>query len=184
MADFKTPLPIHRAAFARMATGLCLPDDAKKQLRTAFQAAERRGIPFREIAAAVSEIVGEHVWTWPRLEHQAEQLAALGLVPLEWEQERIQIPLRWADVPHGVRVRLLTGDLLSAVAAERTLSEFAGLKGSATRFSLALRSADPRCRASAAMVARHAGTIGTGNHTVLPPFFPGDRCHLSLQRVS
>ena len=183
MSDFKTPLPIHRAAFGRVAPGLGLPDVGKERLRTAFQAAERRGLPFEDVARAVSEAVGEFVWTWPWLEQQAERLARRGLVPLDWTTEAIRMPFDWHQVPHAVRVRLLTGVMFSAVQTEGALAEMKSLRDGVVAFHFALRCDDPRCPASVAMVGDHHRAVTAGDASQLPPFFPGDHCSLRIERV-
>jgi len=177
-ADFRTPLKIHRAAFARVAPGLDMPEAGKEAVRTAFQAADRSGEP-RRMPRDVSEAIGDFAWRWPWLEDCARQLHAAGVWPHEWRREGLTFPPDWHAVPHNARVRLLVRTLYGAVMTEKALAVIEEHRRDGVfPWFLALTNGDPRCPASALMVARHAAAIRAGDHRRLPPFFPGDWCDL------
>lgn len=181
--DFRTPLSIHRAAFARISAGIGLPPQALEGLRTGYQAAERSGDPKREIDA-VSNVVGDYVWTWPWFDQCAVRLVAGGLAPFAWVQSGLAAPFHWPDVPHNMRVRLLILTLGVAVFSEKHLVTVAMLrKNAVATYSSELSVLDQRCLASAAMVAKHGAAIASGDLTALPPYFPGDTTWIKPVKV-
>lgn len=178
MADFSTPLPIHKAAFPRIGGQLAMPAPAIEELRKLFQAAERRGVPFQEIAAAVGSVVGEEDWRWPWFEATRAMVVGTFTLPLDWQQEGIPLTAEWDRIPHAKKVRLLTSTMCAALYVERELASWRSLKGSQARLELKIN--DKRCATSRVLQLEHAAAIAAGDVRNLPPFFPGDQCYLAV----
>lgn len=180
MADFKTPLPIHKAAFTRIGARLAMPAAAIEDLRKTFQSAERRGLPSRDIAAAVGSVVGEADWRWPWFDATRGVIQATGTVPLDWQQEGIPLTAEWDRIPHAKKVRLLTSALAIALYVERELESWRSLTRDRTAARLDLRVNDRRCSTSLALQHKHAPAVEAGDVQHLPPYFPGDQCYLAI----
>lgn len=174
--DFKTPLPVHRAAFARISPGLDMDPECKDEVRKAFQAADRGGRPFTDMWLAVAQAAGECVWAWPWWDECAARLIASGVIPFDWVEEKIQPPASWAQVPHNVRARILTATLASALETEKAL---AGMRGDGP---FELVNPEKRCAASIDALLQHGPGIARGQKAPLPPFFPGDHCYIRPAR--
>lgn len=177
MADFRTPLPIHKAAFARVAPGLAMPREGLERLRTAYQAADRSGDPKRNWRD-VCDALAQHAWRWPWLEVCAAQMQGTGLWPLAWTQEGLPQPLDWHEVSHAARVNLMLQTLGAAVATERALASLKDVGGIPVK--LTLESGDPRCVASIDAESKHIAKVEAGDRSALPPYFPGDATYLRL----
>lgn len=177
MPDFRTPLPIHKAAFARIAPGLAMPREGLELLRTAYQAADRSGDPKR-FWRDVSDALAQHVWRWPWLEACAALMQDAGLWPLAWTQEGVPRPFEWYEVSHAARVNLMLRTLGSAVATERALASLKDAGGVPVK--LTLKSGDPRCAASIDAEVKHIARVEAGDRSALPPYFPGDATDLRL----
>lgn len=178
MADFKTPLPIHKAAFPRIGGQIAMPAGAIEELRKMFQSAERRGLPAHEIEAAVGSVVGEEDWHWPWFAASRAVIQATGTIPLDWQQEGIPLTVEWDRIPHAKKVRLLTRALSGALHVERELANLRALKGFPARLDLLVN--DERCDTSRAVQRQYAEAIAGGDFRHMPPFFPGDGCYLSI----
>jgi hypothetical protein len=178
MADVRTPLPIHRVAFARIAPTLNMPSDNLEELRKAFQAAERNGDPRREWRD-VSDTVAHCIWSWPWMEDSAQRFAREGIWPLRWLQDKVPCPLDWHQVTHAARVQLLLYTLHGAVSTEKALAAFKENKrDNIIPGRLSLETGDRRCAASIDAEVRFQPQVAGGNLSVLPPFFPGDATEL------
>lgn len=176
-----TPLPIHKAAFARMAPGIDLPPEGRERLRKAFQAAERKGLPGRDIDRAISQVVGDYIWRWPWFEATALSVQRAGWLPLDWAHQGITMPVTWDAIPHNVRVTLLCGALCSAVYNEKQLDAWQAVKPIAgSRFRPRLQNHEPRCAASSALMHRHAAAVAACDFAELPPYFAGDHTALEV----
>lgn len=178
MPDFKTPLPIHKAAFPRIGGQLDMPTGAIEDLRKMFQSAERRGLPSTEIAEAVGRVVGEQDWRWPWFHASRAVIQATETIPLDWQQEGIPLTIEWDRIPHAKKVRLLTGAMSAALYVERELANLRSLKGYHAHLDLLVN--DERCPTSRALQRRYAPAISGGDLRHLPPYFPGDCCYLSI----
>lgn len=179
--DFRPPLKMCRASFARIGPGLGLPDDAKEEVRKIFQAAERRGAPHRETSEQLGWIVGEHIWTWPWWDEWAATFNRNGQLPRYWEQEGIKLPARWAEVPHGPRCRILTSTLAIALSAVWNLEQ---MQESMVfdMYRISLQGNDDLCPVTIETVARFRPLIEAGDYSNLPPYFPGDGSSLRFER--
>jgi len=179
MADFRTPLPAHRAAFARMAPGFDLPAAAKEELRTLFQAAERSGDPAR-LRRTLRDFFGQYIWHWPWFDTCAAELEAAGVWPLCWTQDGITPDTRWQAIPHNVKADLVGRALVTAAYTERDLANLRQLQRDGVSRPIGrLHLDDDRCAASRWAFARHALAVERGDFATLPPLFPG--CAVSFR---
>lgn len=181
MPDFRTPLPIHRAAFARIAPGLDMAPKGIEALRTAYQAADRSGDPKR-LWRNVSDVLAEEVWRWPWMEQCAADLRRRGLWPHDWIENKIAQPLEWSAVSHAARTRLMLATLGAAVFTTRQLADFQALvKDGVIRPTLTLKTGDQRCGASIAYEMEYKSAVEAGDFRALPPFFPGDATSVRIE---
>ena len=180
MVDFKTPLPIHRKAFARIAPTLGLSDAGKDELRKAFQAADRSGDTRRTYHDG-REALGRFAWYWPWFDDCAADMEAAGVWPFRWQEVGIAVDTGWHDIPHSVKCELVTATLASAVYAERELASLKELQGpfAVGNPRLDLRIDDDRCAASRWAFDKHARAVAGGDLSALPPYFPG--CAVSVR---
>lgn len=180
MTDFRTPLPIYRAAFARIAPGLGLPAQGKEELRTAYQAADRSG-DTRRLYRDVGQAVGGYVWTWPWMEACALELEKEGVWPFLWSWNRINRPFDWSMITHNARVDVLVATLASAVSTERFLANHRML--TIVTYETGLATSDERCTASTACQMRFADAVARGDFRNAPPYFPGDTTYLRHGKI-
>lgn len=180
MADFRTPLPIHRAAFARVAPTLALPADGLEALRKAFQAAERSGDTPR-MFLDVRETLGGFVWCWPWFEECARSMRSAGVWPHAYPGLGISPKAEWQGIPHTSKCHLVTEALAAAVQSEREMADLASLKrdGGLPAPRLLLHLDNERCAASAWAMKEHSPAIERGDLRNPPPYFPG--CAVSLR---
>jgi hypothetical protein len=179
--DFRTPLPIHRAAFRRIGPTLEMPETAREELRRRFQVDERSGKPAREMQG-VNEVLSSVVWRWPWFEQRAAEFAEEGMLPRAWEEANIAPGDGWHDIPHGAKVRFVFDALMSALQTEKRLGDLSTMLAGAPSgaYWLDLRSGDQRCPATGVTIEKHRAAIRGGDHALLPPFFPGDRSYVEL----
>jgi hypothetical protein len=179
---FQTPLAIHREAFDRVAAGLRVAAAGLDKLRKAYATAERQGLNSADMHRRVTAAIGEFVWEWPWFEQCADHFASAGLLPLMWQQEGLSNPVRWAEIPHNVRVRLLTATLNTTVWSVRDIKDAAQMIREAPHHHMTVSIGDKRCAATAAMVERFRPQVERGDYSALPPYFPGDQSSLELGR--
>lgn len=199
--DFRTPLAIHRAAFARVASGFIMPADGLEDLRRRFQAADRSG-DSRGPRAAILEVLSSVVWDWPWLHSAARDMVEDGLWPFEWRElgllpcqdwdtekaaaqrdGRSPAASNWAEIPLGPKVDLVLATLYSALSTEKALAGWRNLSRedlAMKMYVLELKIGDERCGAAAAMIRRYEAAIRGGDLSRLPPFFPADPTDLRL----
>lgn len=198
--DMRTPLDVHRAAFARVAGRFVMSATALEELRRIYQAAERNGDPRRE-REAVLDVLSRHNWDWPWLESSALAMEKAGVWPLAWRQigllgqqgwapgdetsepdDPTQITRRWNALPLAPRVDTVLATLRTAVSTEKALLRWREVtpdEHRMFRYTLELQF-DDRCPASEHFAAICERRIASGDLSRLPPFFPGDTSWLRV----
>ncbi len=173
--EFATPTEFIRSGFRKVEAGLKLPWYVRGHLYIAFEVAHRSGAARGE-RDAVAKVLTGCQWSWPWLEKCASDFDNAKIWPQSWIDVGIACPLRWVDVPDLVRFTLLGETLATAAYRARDFSH----RRESVQFggNLTLIVGDDRCPVERRFAAQHRPFIEAGDYNTLPPFFPGDGCHL------
>lgn len=176
MVDFATDPKFILQGFQEVIRGVTVSARDRGALLKSYTMAHRSGDPRKEIRAIGSILRGKS-WSWPELESAAAEFQGLAVWPVVWMGLDITAPLQWDRIPDKARFDLLNQALGSAIYRARDMAGWLDVMKNGIG-GLRLHLGDERCEASKIMHARNSARIAARDYRALPPYFPGDTCHL------